>query len=87
MTVAALARGVRLGRLDRAIVPAIDGDGRPCSCACRATRRCATCGVNRRGRDQGDMYLTRPAISGADDRGGALVLLAALEVHELWATR
>jgi len=31
-------------------------------------------------------YLTRPAIAGADDRGGAMALLAALEIHELRAT-
>jgi hypothetical protein len=28
-------------------------------------------------------YLDRPAITGADDRGGAMGLLAALEMYEL----
>jgi len=28
-------------------------------------------------------YLDRPAISGDDDRGGAMGLLAAMEMHEL----
>ena len=28
-------------------------------------------------------YLDRPAVNGADDRGGALILGAALEVHAL----
>jgi hypothetical protein len=28
-------------------------------------------------------YLDRAAITGADDRGGAMALLAAVEIHEL----
>jgi hypothetical protein len=30
-----------------------------------------------------DYYLNRPAVNGADDRGGAMALLAAIEVETL----
>jgi hypothetical protein len=30
-----------------------------------------------------EYYLNRPVVNGADDRGGALALLAAVEVQEL----
>jgi NAD(P)-dependent dehydrogenase (short-subunit alcohol dehydrogenase family) len=34
-----------------------------------------------------EYYLTRPAITGPDDRGGAMALTAALEMHALRAPR
>jgi unsaturated rhamnogalacturonyl hydrolase len=87
MTVAAMARGVRRGWLDRAMVPSID---RGWSAVLVRVSRDATlrdvCASTGAGPTKA-YYLTRPAISGADDRGGAVVLLAALEVHELRATR
>jgi len=87
MTVAAMARGVRRGWLDRDIVPAIDRGWR--AVLVRVSRDgtlrdvCASTGAG----PTKAYYLTRPSISGADDRGGALVLLAALEVHELRVMR
>lgn len=30
-----------------------------------------------------EYYLNRPVVNGADDRGGAMALLAAIEVEEL----
>jgi hypothetical protein len=30
-----------------------------------------------------DYYLNRPVVNGADDRGGAMALLAAIEIEEL----
>ena len=87
MTVAAMARGVRRGWLDRAIVPSID---RGWSAVLMRVSRdgmlrdvCASTGAG----PTKAYYLSRPVINGADDRGGVLVLLAALEVHELRATR
>ena len=87
MTVAAMARGVRRGWLDRDIVPAIDRGWRAVlvRVSSDGTLRdvCASTGAG----PTKAYYLTRPSITGADDRGGALVLLAALEVHELRAMR
>jgi rhamnogalacturonyl hydrolase YesR len=84
MTVAGMARGIRLGWLDaktyrpvldrawRALAAHVTEDGAIIdictSTGSQATRR---------------LYLDRAAISGFDDRGGAMALLAALEMHEL----
>jgi unsaturated rhamnogalacturonyl hydrolase len=84
MTLTAMARGIRLGWLDsktfrpivdrawRALAAHITEDGAIVdictSTGSQATRR---------------LYLDRAAISGFDDRGGAMGLLAALEMHEL----
>lgn len=83
MTVAAMARGVRLGWLDRAFAANIDrgwtavaarvGDDGAVRDVCAGTGAGPT----------KDSYLNRPIINGHDDRGGAMVLLAALEVEEL----
>ena len=87
MTVAAMARGVRRGWLDRDVLPAIDRGWRAVllRVSSDGTLRdvCASTGAG----STKAYYLTRPALTGADDRGGALVLLAALEVHELRARR
>ena len=84
MTLTALARGIRLGWLDaksyrpvvdrawRALAAHITGDGAIVD-ICTSTGSQATL----------RQYLDRPAISGLDDRGGAMGLLAALEMHEL----
>jgi len=84
MTVAAIARGLRLGWIDaktyrpvvdrawRALAAHVTQDGAVVdictSTGSQATRR---------------QYLDRAAISGFDDRGGAMALLAALEMQEL----
>jgi rhamnogalacturonyl hydrolase YesR len=83
MTVAAMARGVRRGWLDRAALPAIERGWRAVTArvsvdgllrdVCPSTGAGAT----------REHYLTRPATHGLDDRGAAMVLLAALEVHDL----
>jgi unsaturated rhamnogalacturonyl hydrolase len=91
MTVAAMARGVRLGFLDRsayqgaidrgwkavvrgwkAVVARVNEDG-------TVRDVCSSTGA---GRSQ-EYYLNRPAVNGADDRGGAMALLAAIEVETL----
>lgn len=82
MTVTALARGVRRGWLDRAVGPAIERGWRAVAAriAADGTLRdvCPSTGA---GATRGH-YLTRPAFNGADDRGAAMALLAALEMHE-----
>ena len=85
MTVTALARGVRRGWLDRSFVPAIERGWRAVLTRVSpdGTLRdvCASTGAGA----TREYYLTRPVINGHDDRGAAMVLGAALEVHELGA--
>lgn len=84
MTVAAMARGVRLGFLDRsayqgpidrgwkAVVARVNEDG-------TVRDVCSSTGAG----PSKEYYLNRPAVNGADDRGGAMALLAAIEVETL----
>jgi rhamnogalacturonyl hydrolase YesR len=84
LALTAMARGVRMGWLDRArFVPAIErawqavlarvGEDGSVRDVCTSTGAQATL----------EYYLTRPVVNGTDDRGGAIVLLAALEMEEL----
>ena len=84
MTLAAIARGVRLRWLDaKTYRPVVDRAWR--ALAAHITESgaivdiCASTGSQATLR----LYLDRPAVSGFDDRGGAMALLAALETHEL----
>ena len=87
MTVAAMARGIRSGWLDNSFRSNIDRGWR--AVAARVgddgTVRdvCAGTGAG----PTKEYYLNRPVINGADDRGGAMALLAALEVEELRRTK
>ena len=84
MTLAAIARGIRLGWIDaktyrpvvesawRALAAHITEDGAVVD-ICTSTGSQATL----------RQYLDRAAISGFDDRGGAMGLLAAIEMYEL----
>ena len=84
MTVAAMARGVRLGFVDRstyqksidrgwqAVVARVNEDG-------TVRDVCSSTGAG----PSKDHYLKRPAVNGADDRGGAMALLAAIEMETL----
>jgi rhamnogalacturonyl hydrolase YesR len=84
MTLAAMARGLRLGWLDaKAYRPVVDRAWR--ALAAHITESggivdiCASTGSQPTLRQ----YLDRPAVSGYDDRGGAMGLLAAMEMYEL----
>ena len=83
MTVTALARGVRRGWLDRGVLPAIERGWRAVFTRLSSDGAlrdvCASTGAGA----TREHYLTRPVINGHDDRGAAMVLMAALEVHEL----
>ena len=84
MTTAAMARGVRLGWIDRAtyepvinrgwsaVAARVNADG-TVKDVCSGTGAQAT----------KEYYLNRPVVNGADDRGGAMALLAAIEVEML----
>lgn len=84
MTVAALSRGVARGWIDRATYqPVIDRGWQA------VTMRVMDDGTVRdvcSGTGSGptkEYYLNRPAVNGADDRGGAMALLAAIEVETM----
>jgi rhamnogalacturonyl hydrolase YesR len=83
MTVAAMARGVRRGWLDvaslavidrgwKAVVDRVNDDG-------TVRDVCSGTGAG----PTKEYYMNRPVVNGADDRGGAMALLAALEVEQL----
>ena len=83
MTLTAMARGVRLGWLDKSYVPSIEsawsalavhitGDGGIVD-VCTGTGSGPTLRY----------YLDRAAIEGPDDRGGAMALMAAMEMMAL----
>jgi hypothetical protein len=83
MLLSAMARGIRSGWLDASYRPSVDRAWRALAAhvaddgtlidVCTGTGA----GPTRR------YYFDRPAITGADDRGGAMGLLAALEIVEL----
>ena len=88
MTVAALSRGVARGWIDRAMYqPVIDRGWQA------VTARVMDDGTVRdvcSGTGSGptkEYYLNRPVVNGADDRGGAMALLAAIEVETLRRVR
>jgi rhamnogalacturonyl hydrolase YesR len=79
MLLTAMARGVRLGWLDRSYAPVVQRAWRALAAHVADDGTvidvCASTGAgpNRK------YYFDRPAITGADDRGGAMALLAAIE--------
>ncbi len=89
MTVAAMARGLRLGWIDKSFDAVVDRGWR--AVQDRVTEAgelvdvCTGTGAGRNATR--DYYLNRPAIIGADDRGGAMAMTAALEVDALRTPR
>jgi rhamnogalacturonyl hydrolase YesR len=84
MTVASMARGVRLGWLERAeFMPVIERGWQAVSARVSedGTVRDVCSGTGAQATKE--YYLERPVVNGADDRGGAMVLLAAIEMAEL----
>jgi rhamnogalacturonyl hydrolase YesR len=84
MTTAAIARGVARGWLDRAAyLPVVDRGWR--AVASRVDDDGSVhdvCSGTGSGPTR-EHYLNRPAVNGSDDRGGAMALLAAIEVEIL----
>jgi unsaturated rhamnogalacturonyl hydrolase len=83
MLMSAMARGVRLGWLDRSFLPTVRRAWRALAAHVAEDGTivdvCTSTGAGPTRR----YYLDREAISGADDRGGAMALLAAVEMIEL----
>ena len=84
MTTAALARGVRLGWIDQATyLPVINRGWSAVAARVNADGTVKDVCSGTGAQPTKDYYLNRPAINGADDRGGAMALLAAIEVASL----
>lgn len=85
MLLTAMARGIRLGWIDRSFAPVVERawQGLAAHVAEDGTLIdvCTGTGAGPTKR----YYLDRAAITGADDRGGAMALLAAMEMRELRA--
>jgi hypothetical protein len=83
MLMTAMARGVRLGWIDRSYLPTVQRAWRALAAHVAADGTivdvCAGTGAGPTRR----YYLDRPAVTGADDRGGAMALFAAVEMYEL----
>jgi rhamnogalacturonyl hydrolase YesR len=84
MTTAALARGISRGWIDReAYLPIVMRGWRAVAARVNADGTvkdvCAGTGAG----PEKEYYLNRPVVNGADDRGGAMALLAAIEVASL----
>ena len=80
MLTTAMARGVRLGWIDASYQPAVERAWRALAAHIAGDGTvidvCASTGAGPTRR----YYFDRPAVTGADDRGGAMALLAAMEI-------
>ena len=83
MVLTAMARGIRLGWIDGTFRPVVDRAWHGLAAHVREDGTlvdvCTGTGAGPTKR----YYLDRAAITGADDRGGAMALLAAMEMNEL----
>lgn len=83
MLMTAMARGIRLGWLDRSFLPTVHRAWRALAAHISEDGAvidvCSSTGAGPTRR----YYVDRPAITGPDDRGGAMALLAAVEMMEL----
>jgi rhamnogalacturonyl hydrolase YesR len=81
MTTAAMARGVRLRWIDRATyAPIIDRGWNAVASRVNADGTVKDVCSGTGAQASKEYYLNRPVVNGADDRGGAMALLAAIEV-------
>jgi rhamnogalacturonyl hydrolase YesR len=88
MTVATMARGVRLGWIDRAeFMPVIQRGWEAVSARASADGTVKDVCSGTGAMPTKDYYMQRPVVNGMDDRGGAMVLLAAIEMEELARAR
>lgn len=87
IVVASMARGVRRGWLGKDVLPVINRGWQAVLARVNpdGTMRdiCSGTGAG----PTREYYLNRPVVNGADDRGGAFVLLAAIEMEELSRAR
>jgi unsaturated rhamnogalacturonyl hydrolase len=87
MLLSAMARGVRLGWLDRSYRAAIDRAWRGVAAHVNDDGTIVDVCTNTGAGPTRRYYFDRAAVSGADDRGGAMALLASVELSELKRVR
>ena len=85
LAVTAMARGLRLGWLDSSFRPVVERAWRALLAHVQLDGTLVDVCISTGAGPTRRYYLDRPAVNGADDRGGALILGAALEVHALGA--
>jgi rhamnogalacturonyl hydrolase YesR len=78
----AFARGVRLGWLDRSYAPVVERAWRAVSAHIAEDGTVVDVCTSTGAGPTKKYYLDRAAITGADDRGGAMALMAAMEMME-----
>ena len=83
MTLTAMARGLRLGWLDESYRPVVDRAWRALLAHLADDGTLVDVCIGTGAGPTRRHYLDRPAVNGADDRGGAMALGAALEYHDL----
>jgi rhamnogalacturonyl hydrolase YesR len=87
MLMSVMARGIRVGWLDRTYLPTVQRAWRALSAHVADDGAvidvCAGTGAGPTRR----YYFDRPAVTGGDDRGGAMALFASIEIHEIASMR
>ncbi len=83
MTLTAMARGIRQGWLDASYRPAVERAWRALLAHVADDGALVDVCIGTGAGPTRRHYLDRPAVNGADDRGGAMALGAALEYHDL----
>jgi rhamnogalacturonyl hydrolase YesR len=81
MLLTAMARGIRLGWIDGTYQPVVQRAWRALAAHVRDDGTVIDVCASTGGGPTRKYYLDRPAITGADDRGGAMALLASMEVR------
>jgi rhamnogalacturonyl hydrolase YesR len=81
MLLSAMARGIRLGWIDGTYQPVVQRAWRALAAHVRDDGTIIDVCASTGGGPTRKYYLDRPAITGADDRGGAMALLAAMEMR------
>ncbi len=85
MLMTAMARGIRLGWLDRSYEPIVQRAWRALAAHVAEDGTIVDICTNTGAGPTKRYYFDRQAVTGADDRGGAMALLGALEFYELGA--
>ena len=83
LAITAMARGIRLGWLDSSFRPVVEHAWRALLAHVEPDGELVDVCISTGAGPTRRYYLDRPAVNGHDDRGGALILGAALEVHAL----
>ncbi len=83
LTLTAMARGIRLGWLDDSYVPVVERAWRALLAHVVADGTLVDVCISTGAGPTLRHYLDRTAINGADDRGGAMALLASMEMHDI----